>query len=112
MLLDRPSERGAALATAIREFDPSRKEHLGGAESSRGTRMKPIRANILPPPSSTRGNDLKSMSVDELWKLHEEVTVELAQKLESEKTGLQQRLRQFHGADKLRPDRPRRPSPR
>ena len=52
--------------------------------------MKPIRANVVGP---ARGNDIKSMSVDELWKLHEEVTVELAQKLQSEKTELIQRLR-------------------
>jgi hypothetical protein len=65
--------------------------------------MKPIRANILPPLSSTRGNDLKSTPVDELWKLHEEVTVERAQKLELEKTGLQQRLRQFYVADNESP---------
>jgi DNA-binding protein H-NS len=48
-----------------------------------------------------RGNDLKSMSIDELWNLHEEVTVELAQKLQSEKTGLEQRLRQIGGADNV-----------
>jgi DNA-binding protein H-NS len=73
--------------------------------------MKPIRANILPPLSSTRGNDLKSMSVDELWKLHEEVTVELAQKLQSEKARLKQRLRQVRGTDNVsRPYHPRRNS--
>jgi DNA-binding protein H-NS len=42
-----------------------------------------------------RGKDLKSMSIDELWDLHEEVTLELAQKLQSEKTKLEQRLRQI-----------------
>jgi hypothetical protein len=75
--------------------------------------MTLIRANIVGPPSSTRGNDLKSMSVDELWKLYEEVTMELAQKLQSEKTGLKQRLRQLHGADNVSwPYRARRPSRR
>jgi DNA-binding protein H-NS len=47
-----------------------------------------------------RGNDLKSMSTDELWKLHDEVIVELAQKLQAEKTKLDQRLRQLRGTDK------------
>ena len=73
--------------------------------------MKPIRANIVGPPSPTRGNDIKSMSVDELWNLHEELTAELTQKLQSEKNGLRQQLRQFYGADNVsRPYRPRRPS--
>jgi DNA-binding protein H-NS len=73
--------------------------------------MKPIRANVVGLPNPARGNDIKSMSVDELWKLHEKVTVELAQKLQSEKIGLIQRLRQVHGADNVsRPYRPRRPS--
>jgi hypothetical protein len=54
---------------------------------------------IVGPHGSTGGNDLKSMSVDELWKLHEEVAGELAQKLQSEKTGLEQRLRQLQGGD-------------
>ncbi len=57
--------------------------------------------NTVGPPSSTGGIDLKAMSVDELWKLHEEVTAELAQKLQSEKNGLEQRLRQLRGADNV-----------
>jgi DNA-binding protein H-NS len=48
-----------------------------------------------------RGNDLKSMSTDELWKLHEEVAFELTQKLQAEKTTLEQRLRQLQGADNV-----------
>jgi DNA-binding protein H-NS len=75
--------------------------------------MTPVRANIVGPPSSTRGNDLKSMSVDELWKLHEAVTVELAEKLQSEKNGIKQRLRQLHEADNVSGSyRARRPSNR
>jgi hypothetical protein len=46
-----------------------------------------------------RGNKLKSMSIDELWNLHEEVTLELTQKLRSEKIRLKQRLHQLRGAD-------------
>ena len=62
--------------------------------------------NIVGLSSSTRGNDLKSMSVDELWKLHEEVAAELAQKLQSEKTQLEQRLRQLQGGDNVSGRRP------
>ena len=59
-----------------------------------------------------RGNDLKSMSVDDLWKLHEELTFELAQKLQAEKTKLDQRLRQLQEADNISGlSRPRRPYP-
>jgi hypothetical protein len=39
-----------------------------------------------------KGNDLKAMSIDELWKLHEAVTFELSQKLAAEKSKLEQRL--------------------
>jgi DNA-binding protein H-NS len=48
-----------------------------------------------------RGNDLKSMSTDELWKLHEELAFVLTQKLQAEQTRLEQRLRQLHGADNV-----------
>ena len=64
--------------------------------------------DIVGPPRSTGGNDLKSMSVDELWNLHEEVAAELAQKIQSEKTALEQRLRQLQGADEVSGRRPRR----
>jgi DNA-binding protein H-NS len=47
-----------------------------------------------------RGNDLKLMSTDELWNLHDEVVFELAQKLQAEKTKLDQRLHQLRGTDK------------
>jgi hypothetical protein len=39
--------------------------------------------------------DLKSMSVDELWSLHELVTLALARKITSEKSQLDHRLRQL-----------------
>ena len=45
------------------------------------------------------GDDLKSMSVDELWKFHEAVTFELYQKLAAEKTHLKQRLNELQGDD-------------
>ena len=39
--------------------------------------------------------DLKSMSVDELWSLHERVTLALARKITNEKSQLDHRLRQL-----------------
>jgi len=40
-------------------------------------------------------HDLKSMSTDELWSLHERVTSVLARKISAEKGRLEQRLRQL-----------------
>jgi DNA-binding protein H-NS len=57
--------------------------------------------------------DLKSMSVDQLWNLHEELVAELSRKIAAEKATLEQRLRKlgFAGTNgKL--DRPRRPYPK
>ena len=48
-----------------------------------------------------RGNDLSSMSIDELWKLHQEVTPELARKLQAKKARLEQRLHQLQGTDNV-----------
>ena len=48
-----------------------------------------------------RGNDIKSMSIDDLWTLHEQVTLALGQKLEAEKAKLEQRLRQLQEADNV-----------
>ena len=45
-----------------------------------------------------RGDDLKSMSIDDLWTLHEHVTLVLGQKLEAEKAKLAQRLSQLQKA--------------
>ena len=45
------------------------------------------------------GEDLKSMSIDELWKLHEAVTFELNQKLAAVKNQLEQRLHELQGDD-------------
>jgi DNA-binding protein H-NS len=59
-----------------------------------------------------RGNDLNSLSIDELWKLHEEVAIELARKLQVERARLEQRLRQLRGANSASGlDRPRRAYP-
>ena len=59
-----------------------------------------------------RGDDLKSMSTDDLWTLHESVILVLRQKLEAEKTKLGQRLSQLQGADNVSgPYRSRRSYP-
>jgi DNA-binding protein H-NS len=57
--------------------------------------------------------NLESMSVDQLWNLHEELVAELSRKIEAEKVVLEQRLRKLgfisiHG----KPDRRRRPYPK
>ena len=59
-----------------------------------------------------RGNNLESMSIDELWTLHERVALALSQKLEAEKAKLAQRLSQLKGGHNV-PDlhRSRRPYP-
>jgi DNA-binding protein H-NS len=42
-------------------------------------------------------NDFKSMSTDELWALHEEITAKLAASLLAEKRVLENRLKQLKG---------------
>ncbi len=49
-------------------------------------------------------NDLESMSVDQLWALHEEVSVKLAAKLTKEKAMLERRLKQLNHPLQLRDD--------
>jgi DNA-binding protein H-NS len=44
-------------------------------------------------------NDLKSVPLEELWKLHEEVIVLLGSKLLAEKAKLEERLRQLRPQD-------------
>ena len=57
--------------------------------------------------------DLKLMSVDQLWHLHEQLVTELGQKIAAEKATLEQRLRKlgFVGSDATL-DRVRRPYPK
>jgi DNA-binding protein H-NS len=59
-------------------------------------------------------NAFKSMSIDELWSLHEEVSSTLAHKIEEEKAKLEERLSRIEGITRnaTRPDRPRRPYPK
>jgi DNA-binding protein H-NS len=58
-------------------------------------------------------HDLKSMSMDELWSLHESLCAALASKISTEKARLDQRLRQLrlgaagaHGVEKSYARRP------
>jgi DNA-binding protein H-NS len=46
--------------------------------------------------------DLKSMSVDQLWELHEQVVAELGQKIAAEKARLEERLSKLHAAPAAR----------
>jgi DNA-binding protein H-NS len=52
------------------------------------------------------GDDLKSMSIDELWAFHEHVTLVVRQKLEAEKTKLVQRLNQLQATNNVSGRRP------
>lgn len=58
--------------------------------------------------------DLKAMSVDELWNLHEQLIAELESKIEIEKASLEDRLRKI-GSNRSREigsQRRRRPYPK
>jgi DNA-binding protein H-NS len=55
--------------------------------------------------------DLKAMSVDQLWRLHEQIVAELGRKIEAEKVTLEYRLRTL-GLGRHNPDRKRRAYPK
>jgi DNA-binding protein H-NS len=55
-------------------------------------------------------NDLKAMSTDELWALHEKITTKLAASLLAEKRVLEDRLKQLKGG--IGPEREASPSRR
>ena len=58
-------------------------------------------------------HDLNSMSVDELWSLHEFVHLELVRKISAEKARLDQRLRELRlGAEPHKMSHARRPYPK
>jgi DNA-binding protein H-NS len=57
-----------------------------------------------------KSHTIKSMSVGELWSLHEKVSSILARKLNEERARLEERLRRLKGP--ISPDRPRRPYPK
>lgn len=57
--------------------------------------------------------ELKLMSVDQLWTLHEELVAELSRKIAAEKAMLEQRLRKLGFADgDVKFNRSRRPYPK
>jgi DNA-binding protein H-NS len=59
------------------------------------------------------GDRFKSMSTDELWRLHEQVTTTLAHKIAEEKARLEERLHRLKNAHAaIGPNRPRRAYPK
>lgn len=57
--------------------------------------------------------DLKSMSLDDLWGLHEQVTAQLNHRMLDEKNKLEERLRQLQAAGTVAgPSHKRRPYPK
>lgn len=60
-----------------------------------------------------KNDDLQSMSVDQLWTLHEQVVAELGHKIATEKARLEERLHKLRSASDIgEPRRPRRPYPK
>lgn len=60
-----------------------------------------------------KGNGFTSMSMDELWSLHEQVTSTLTRKMAEEKARLEERLRRLQNSDNaISPNRPRRAYPK
>lgn len=59
-----------------------------------------------------KSDDLKSMSVDELWELHESLVVELSARIKAERAMLETRLRQLGAAPTGVLKRERRPYPK
>jgi DNA-binding protein H-NS len=60
-----------------------------------------------------KSNAFESMSIDELWSLHEHVGSALARKIAAEKAKLEAKLRSIKGASMaISPSRPRRPYPK
>ena len=65
-----------------------------------------------------KGNDFNSLSVDQLWSLHEQVTSTLTRKIAEEKAKLEARLRSLgnsrleNSRNAIEPSRPRRPYPK
>ena len=60
-----------------------------------------------------KNNEFNSMSLDQLWSLHEQVTSILAAKMAQEKDKLEERLRSLKTPiNAISPYRPRRPYPK
>ena len=58
------------------------------------------------------GDAFESMSLDELWKLHEQVTSTLTRRMALQKAKLEEQLRRLEIDDAISPDKPRRPYPK
>ena len=58
------------------------------------------------------GDAFESMSLDELSKLHEQVTSTLARRIAEQKAELEERLRRLAINDTIGADKPRRPYPK
>ena len=58
------------------------------------------------------GDAFESMSLDELWELHEQLTSTLARRIAQQKAKLEQQLRRLEIDDAISPDKPRRPYPK
>ena len=59
-----------------------------------------------------KGDAFESMSLDELWKLHEQITSTLAHRIAQEKAKLEQKLRRLEINNAISPAKPRRPYPK
>jgi DNA-binding protein H-NS len=59
-----------------------------------------------------RNLDIKSISTDELWELHQQVVTELVQKIAAEQTKLEMRLRKLGEAGNMVMACARRPYPK
>ena len=58
------------------------------------------------------GDAFESMSLDEMWSLHEQVTLTLAHRIAQQKAKLEEQLRRLGINDAMSPDKPRRPYPK
>jgi DNA-binding protein H-NS len=88
---------GSGISHAFCECREPRLYENFPSERHYGTREDPMKTN-----------DLKSVPLEELWKFHEEVIVQLGSKLVAEKAKLEERLRQLQPQD----HRMRRPYPK
>jgi len=61
--------------------------------------------------ASMKRSTFESMSIDEMWSLHEQITSILARKIEEEKAKLEERLRSIESVA-ISPSQSRRPYPK
>jgi DNA-binding protein H-NS len=59
-----------------------------------------------------KGDAFETMSLDELWKLHEQVTSTLARRIAQEKAKLEEKLRRLEINNAISPAKPRRAYPK